>query len=107
MDARDGEVMFAKRPDRERPIASATKLMTALVLLDARDPLDRVRAAAYHAGPSSRRSTSHRRADDGRRPAAALLLESANDAAVALAEDMSGSREAFVADMNARASSAR
>ena len=33
----------------------------------------------------------------------ALLLESANDAAVTLAEGISGSREAFVADMNERA----
>ena len=33
----------------------------------------------------------------------ALLLESANDAAETLAEGVSGSREAFVAEMNARA----
>ena len=33
----------------------------------------------------------------------ALLLESANDAAVALAQGVSGSREQFVKDMNARA----
>jgi D-alanyl-D-alanine carboxypeptidase (penicillin-binding protein 5/6) len=33
----------------------------------------------------------------------ALLLESANDAAVTLAEGVSGAREAFVAEMNARA----
>ena len=33
----------------------------------------------------------------------ALLLESANDAAAAIAENLSGSREAFVAEMNVRA----
>ena len=37
----------------------------------------------------------------------ALLLESANDAAVTLAEGVSGSREAFVADMNERRGRAR
>ena len=37
----------------------------------------------------------------------ALLLESANDAAVTLAEGISGSREAFVADMNERAAELR
>ena len=37
----------------------------------------------------------------------ALLLESANDAAVTLAEGVSGTREAFVARMNERAGGAR
>ena len=38
VDARDGTVMFAKRPDSERAIASTTKLMTALLALERAKP---------------------------------------------------------------------
>ena len=40
VDERDSTVLFARHPDVAAPIASITKLMTALVILDARQPLD-------------------------------------------------------------------
>jgi serine-type D-Ala-D-Ala carboxypeptidase (penicillin-binding protein 5/6) len=104
VDARDGTVMFAKRADSERSIASTTKLMTALLALERARPRDVFTAPAYNANPAESRinlrageeMTVHDLLE-------ALLLESANDAAVTLAEGVSGSREAFVEDMNARA----
>ena len=52
VDARDGTVMFAKRPDQERAIASTTKLMTALLALEEADPDDVFTAPAYNAMPA-------------------------------------------------------
>jgi len=104
VDARDGTVLLAKNPRARRSIASATKLMTALLTLE-RSRSSRVFAGTdYQAGPAESKINLRR----GERMRVgdlleALLLESANDAAVALAQGVSGSREAFVSDMNARA----
>ena len=104
VDARDGTVMFAKHPDAERAIASTTKLMTALLALERAKPSDVFTAPDYNAMPAEscinlregERMTVHDLLE-------ALLLESANDAAETIAEGVSGSREAFVEEMNARA----
>ena len=104
IDARDGAVMFAKRAGQRRQIASTTKLMTALLTLENARPSTVFTAADYAAAPVE--------SQIGLRPGEqltvrdlfeALLLESANDAAETLAEGISGSRDAFVAAMNARA----
>ena len=55
VDARDGTVMFAKRPDAERSIASTTKLMTALLALERAKPDDVFTAPAYNAMPAESR----------------------------------------------------
>jgi D-alanyl-D-alanine carboxypeptidase (penicillin-binding protein 5/6) len=104
VDGRDGEVMFAKNAGERQSIASTTKLMTALLTLERTRPREVFRAADYVAAPVE--------SQIGLRPGermtvqdlfAALLLESANDAAVTLAEGVSGSVDEFVADMNERA----
>jgi D-alanyl-D-alanine carboxypeptidase (penicillin-binding protein 5/6) len=104
VDARDGTVMFSRKPDAERSIASTTKLMTALLALEQAELDDVFTAPAYIAAPAESRINLR----EGERMTVedlleALLLESANDAAVALAENISGSREAFVEAMNDRA----
>jgi D-alanyl-D-alanine carboxypeptidase (penicillin-binding protein 5/6) len=104
IDGRDGEVMFAKRAGQRRQIASTTKLMTALLTLENARPKEVFTAADYDAAPVE--------SQIGLQPGEqmtvgdlleALLLESANDAAVTLAEGIAGTREAFVAAMNFRA----
>jgi serine-type D-Ala-D-Ala carboxypeptidase (penicillin-binding protein 5/6) len=104
IDGRDGAVMFAKRAGSRRQIASTTKLMTALLTLDRTRPRQVFTAADYDAAPVE--------SQIGLRPGErmrvsdlfeALMLESANDAAVTLAEGIAGSRAAFVAAMNERA----
>jgi serine-type D-Ala-D-Ala carboxypeptidase (penicillin-binding protein 5/6) len=104
VDGSNGEVMFAKRPDQRRAIASTTKLMTALLALERTRPREVFTAPRYDAQPAESRINLR----TGERMTVhdlleALLLESANDAAAAIAENISGSREAFVEDMNARA----
>ncbi len=104
VDGRNGELMFAKRPDERRSIASTTKLMTALLALERARPSQVFTAPGYDALPAESRINLRR----GERMTVqdllkALLLESANDAAAAIAENLSGSREAFVAEMNVRA----
>jgi len=104
VDAHDGTPILEKNPRARRSIASTTKLMTALLTLE-RAPFDALYPASdYRAGPvESRidlRPGERMRVRDLFK---ALMLESANDAAAALADGVSGSRPAFVADMNERA----
>jgi len=104
IDARDGATLLAKGPERPRAVASTTKLMTALLALERAKPGEVFAAPSYDALPvESRidlRAGERMRVDD---LLEALLLESANDAAVTLAEGISGSRPAFVRAMNERA----
>ena len=104
VDAVDGTVMFSKHPDAERSIASTTKLMTALLSLEEAKPSDVFTAPGYDPMPAESRIDLR----TGERMTVqdlleALLLESANDAAVDLAQNIAGSRAAFVAQMNERA----
>ena len=104
MDARSGQTMLSKHADARRPIASTTKLMTALLLLES-GKLDKTFVApAYHALPAeSKINLRQGERMKGRDLLTALLLESANDAAVDIAQGVAGSRPEFVARMNRRA----
>lgn len=104
IDARDGSQLYRRLPQRARAIASATKLMTALLTLEELPLGKRLRAAPYHASAGE----SQIGLRPGERLAVrdllrALLLESANDAAVTLARGVGGSVRRFVARMNERA----
>jgi D-alanyl-D-alanine carboxypeptidase (penicillin-binding protein 5/6) len=104
VDGRNGEVMLQKHPDARRAIASTTKLMTALLALERAKPSDVFTAPPYNPLPAESRINLQA----GERMTLqdlleALLLESANDAAVTIAQGVAGSREAFVEEMNARA----
>lgn len=103
-DIDTGQILVAQRPDQRRPIASTTKIMTALLVLEAVRPGDVVTVSEYAAVQTG--------AELGVKPGEkitvrnllyALLLQSANDAAVALAEHVAGSVEQFLARMNDRA----
>jgi len=99
-----GDVVYARKPGQRRPIASTTKLMTALLTLERSNLDDVVPAAPYHPQPAE--SVAGLRAGERltvRDLLRALLLQSANDAAVTLAVDVGGSQAAFVRAMNARA----
>jgi D-alanyl-D-alanine carboxypeptidase (penicillin-binding protein 5/6) len=104
MDARSGRMLLGKHPDARRPIASTTKLMTALLTLESGKLAATFTAPEYDASPIE--SQIHLRRGERmkvRDLLKGLLLESANDAAVDLAVGVSGSTHAFVAKMNARA----
>lgn len=104
VDAADGEVLYRRAPDRERQIASTTKLMTALIALERVSLRDVLTSPGYEGAPAETRIGLR----PGERMAVrdllrALLLPSANDAAVTLAEGIAGSRARFVRLMNRRA----
>jgi serine-type D-Ala-D-Ala carboxypeptidase (penicillin-binding protein 5/6) len=106
-DLDTGQTMFALRPEDRRPIASLTKIMTALLVVERTDPTDVV-TVSDEAASGRVSGISGLGLVPGERIRVnelmyALLLQSANDAAVALAEHVSGSVGAFVDDMNARA----
>lgn len=100
----EGRVLWARNADSRRAMASITKIMTAIVALENSRLTDTVRvpAAAIRVGES----TSFLRTGDRltmNELLEALLVKSGNDAAVAVALHVSGSNEAFVAKMNAKA----
>jgi len=99
-----GETLAERGPDRELPMASTTKIMTALLVLERAGLDDRytVPPEAVAIGGS----TGHLVEGETlsvRDLLTALLVPSGNDAAVTLADGLSGSQEAFVELMNARA----
>ena len=101
----DGELL-ARRNDREkRPIASITKLMTALVVIERARLSDVVRVTPYAADPLE--SVVYLRAGEELTVAEllrAMLVPSANDAAHVLARHVGdGSMERFVDLMNQKA----
>jgi D-alanyl-D-alanine carboxypeptidase (penicillin-binding protein 5/6) len=104
IDARTGEVLYARHADARRPIASTTKLMTAYITLARTSPSDVFPAPAYPGGAAE--STIGLRAGERlsvRDLLKALMLPSANDAANDLAVNVGGSRARFVRMMNAHA----
>lgn len=104
VEASTGEVVLAEGQDERRAIASTTKLMTALVVREEASLDDTFTAADYQAAPvESQIGLQPGEEMTVRDLLRALLLESANDAAVTLAEGVAGSEEAFVEQMNARA----
>jgi D-alanyl-D-alanine carboxypeptidase (penicillin-binding protein 5/6) len=107
-DLSTGQVLFAHKPDVERPIASLTKIMTALLAMERLDP-DHVVTVRSDAVPGSVVGLSELGLRAGERIDVrdllyGLMLASANDAAVALADAMSGSAHDFIPEMNRRAS---
>lgn len=111
MDLGTRQVLFEKAPELARPVASLTKLMTALLVLEREaGRLDRtIRIhpdAVFDRGDYGGGSTLGLRPGERvsiRGLLTGLLLGSANDAAEALAIEEAGSVSAFVQDMNARA----
>ncbi len=106
MDAGSGQVYFAKNAQEKLPMASTTKVMTALCAAELYD-LDRMITVAP-AAVGIEGSSVYLQAGERltlRQLLYALLLSSANDAAVAIAIGVSGSVEAFVAQMNQKAAS--
>jgi D-alanyl-D-alanine carboxypeptidase (penicillin-binding protein 5/6) len=106
MDAETGQVLHAKNAYKPLPPASITKVMTAIVVLERCD-LEAVVKASERA-VRTKASSMHLRVGETvkvRDLLYALMLRSANDAAVALAEHTAGSVEAFAALMNEKAKS--
>ena len=100
-----GHVLAEKEPDVERAVASTTKIMTALVVIEQSEPDATVEITprADLAGGSEIGLVPGEAPWTVEELLAALMLRSANDAAVALAEHVGGSVAGFADLMNAKA----
>jgi D-alanyl-D-alanine carboxypeptidase (penicillin-binding protein 5/6) len=104
LDTKSGDILYEKNPDEMEYPASATKILTALLVIEQGD-LDRrvtiqiedtkVEPSALEFKPGEEYTRRHL--------LFALLLKSANDVALALARDNAGSVGAFCEKMNRRA----
>ena len=106
MEVTSRRVLWEREADRALPMASTTKILTALIVAEDCDPDAAVTVPEEAAGVEG--SSVYLRAGETltvRDLLYGLLLRSGNDCAVALALQHSGSVEAFSACMNARAAS--
>ena len=106
LDATAGNPIYAKAADTVTPIASVTKLMTAMVVLDAAQPLDETVTVDIADLDLLRGSHSRLRlgSELSRREMLRLaLMSSENRAASSLARHYPGGFSAFVAAMNKKA----
>lgn len=104
MDATTGRVIYEKNPDKQSLIASTTKIMTALVVCQQCNVLDRVRIPAEAVGVEG--SSMYLKEGEiltVQELLYGLMLHSGNDAAVALAIYCGGTVELFAELMNDKA----
>lgn len=111
VDSRTGTVLYEKNADEPRAIASITKVMTLILVMEALERgaiglEDKVTASehAYSMG-GSQIWLEPGEVMTVNELLKAVCVASANDAAVALAEYVSGSEDEFVAEMNRKAQS--
>jgi D-alanyl-D-alanine carboxypeptidase (penicillin-binding protein 5/6) len=104
-DVRTGEVLWRRRPLARVPMASLTKIMTALLVVDRTRPNEPVRITRAALRYSGQGIGLLRRGKWVRLETLlnGLLIVSGNDAAIALAVHVSGSERRFVREMNRRA----
>lgn len=109
MEKETGTVLYEQNPHEKLEPASVTKIMTLLLTFEALDSGriskdDMVTTSAYAAGMGG----SQVYLKEGEQMSVSEIIKcisvvSGNDAAVAMAEHLSGSEQAFVSEMNARA----
>ena len=104
MDADSGRILFAKSGQKERPMASTTKIMTCILTLENGNLSDTVAVSKNAAGqPEVKLGMKEGESYVLKDLLYSLMLESHNDSAVAIAEHIGGSVEGFAGLMNEKA----
>ena len=106
LDQDTDEVLFSKNPEAVLPIASITKLMTAVIVTEAKQPLDEVLTVTQDDVDTEKHSRSRLKVGTQLTRGEMLhlaLMSSENRAAHALGRSYPGGLNAFVAAMNAKA----
>lgn len=108
VDLQTNKVIYANNADKVVPIASITKLMTAMVVLDAKLPLDEILSVDIDQTKELKGVFSRVRVNSeiSRKDMLLLtLMSSENRAAASLAHHYPGGYNAFIKAMNAKAKS--
>ncbi|MGQ9455539.1 MAG: D-alanyl-D-alanine carboxypeptidase family protein [Armatimonadota bacterium] len=104
MDVESGQIIYSKNPHTRRPNASTTKIMTAILLIEHCRMTDRIRVSkkacetpytSIHLKPGEELTAKDL--------LMGMMVRSANDAAVAIAEHIAGSTNEFAELMNRKA----
>ena len=106
VDLKTNKVLYSSHPNLVRPIASITKVMTAMVVLDAGLPLDEMLTVDISQTPEMKGIYSRVRLNSQISRENMLLLalmSSENRAAASLAHHYPGGYQAFIQAMNAKA----
>jgi D-alanyl-D-alanine carboxypeptidase (penicillin-binding protein 5/6) len=104
MDAANGQTIFAVSPDTPRQPASTIKILTGMIAIKSLDFSETVPVSYKAAGqPSSKIYLDQEKLYKADDLINAVLLSSANDASVALAEKIAGSEQSFARMMTLRA----
>ncbi len=104
MDAANGQTIFAVSPDTPRQPASTIKILTGMIAIKSLDSNDSVSVSSKAAEqPSSKVYLERKKRYKADDLINAVLLSSANDASVALAEKIAGSEKSFARMMTLRA----
>lgn len=106
MDAKTGQVLYNRNMHKKLAPASTTKIMTAIIAIES-GRLDETTRVSVQAASTAGSSLNlyPGQSIPLRELVTGLLLRSGNDAAVAIAEHLAGSVEAFVEIMNKKAES--
>lgn len=106
MDGENNRVLYEINGYKELPMASTTKIMTCIIALEHGKPDDVVNVSSYAAGmPDVQLNIKEGEQYYLKDLLYALMLESHNDVAVAIAEHIGGSVEGFATMMNDKARS--
>lgn len=104
LDAASGRVLFEKNADTQMPMASTTKIMTCILTLESANLNDTVTFSSYAASmPDVQLNAAAGESFLLKDLLFSLMLESHNDTAVAIAEYVAGSTDAFASLMNKKA----
>ncbi|RJQ31117.1 MAG: D-alanyl-D-alanine carboxypeptidase [Actinobacteria bacterium] len=108
VDGNNGRILWQKNADERRPIASTTKIMTAILTLENTDLSSTAKASkkAFEAGESEL-ALKENESMSVKDLLYGLMVLSANDAAVVLAEKVGGSLSGFAEKMNHKAKKLR
>lgn len=104
MDAQTGQILYAKNPHMRLPMASTTKIMTAILLIEHCKMVSRIKASKNAADtPYTSLHLKPGETITVKDLLTGMLVRSANDAAVAAAEHIAGSTAKFAKMMNKKA----
>jgi D-alanyl-D-alanine carboxypeptidase (penicillin-binding protein 5/6) len=104
MDAVSGKTLFSRSPDTPRQPASTIKVLTGMIAIDMLRNKQRVAVSRKAAKqPRSKVYLDHRKTYLANDLINAVLLASANDASVAIAEKIAGSEKSFARMMTEQA----